>query len=89
MPLAARKRARFAITTVAPTGVEAAKETPRPVTKHSTELTAANSTTPRKDLKIRMAVRAGKITRDEISMAPIIRMPRTMVRAVRMASRVL
>ena len=70
-------------------GVEAAKETPRPVTKHKTELTAAKSTTPRKDLKSRMAVRAGKITRDEISMAPIIRIPRTMVRAVRMARRVL
>ena len=36
-----------------------------------------------------MAVSAGKITREEISMAPIIRIPSTMVRAVRMASRVL
>ena len=46
-------------------------------------------TTPRKLLKRRMAVRAGKITREEISMAPIIRMPSTMVSAVRMASSVL
>ena len=36
-----------------------------------------------------MAVSAGKITSEEISMAPIIRIPSTMVSAVRMASRVL
>ena len=39
-------------------------------------------TTPRKLFSTRMALRAGKITRLEISIAPIIRMPSTMVRAV-------
>ena len=36
-----------------------------------------------------MAVRAGKITRLEMSMAPMSRIPSTMVRAVSTASRVL
>ena len=55
----------------------------------TTDVTAAQTTTPRKLRNSRMAVRAGKITREEISMAPIIRMPSTMVSAVRTAIRVL
>ena len=49
----------------------------------------AQITTPRKLFSTRMALRAGKITRLEISMAPIIRMPSTMVRAVSTLSSVL
>ena len=60
-----------------------------PTQKHTTEVTAAQRITPRKLLNSRMAVRAGKITSEEMSIAPIIRIPSTMVRAVRMASRVL
>ena len=80
---------RLATTTVAPTGVEKAKEMVSPVQKQTTDVTAAQRITLRKLLNSRMAVSAGKITREEISMAPIIRIPSTMVRAVRIASRVL
>lgn len=45
--------------------------------KHTTDTTPEETTTPKKLLKIRMEVSAGKITRLEISMAPIIRIPRT------------
>ena len=61
----------------------------RPAQKHTTDVTAAERITPRKLRKSRMAVRAGKMMRDEISIAPIIRMPSTMVRAVKIASSVL
>ena len=45
--------------------------------------------TPRKVLHTRMDVSAGKMIRLEISSAPIMRIPRTMVTAVRTAIRVL
>ena len=80
---------RFATTTDAPTGVDRVKEATRPAQKHATDVTAAHTTTPRKLLKRRMAVRAGKMTKEEMSIAPIIRMPSTMVSAVRMERRVL
>ena len=70
-------------------GVDSVQEAMSPAQKQHTDVTAAHTTTPRKLLNSRMAVSAGKITREEISMAPIIRIPSTMVRAVRMASRVL
>ena len=82
-------KVRFAATTVAPTGVEKTKEIVKPAQKHTTEVMAEQITTPRKLLNRRMAVRAGKMIREEISMAPIIRIPSTMVRAVRMARSVL
>ena len=56
-----------------------------PAQKQTTEVTAEQRITPRKLLNSRMAVRAGKMMREEISIAPIIRIPNTMVRAVRMA----
>ena len=77
------------MTTEAPTGVDSVQEAMSPAQKQHTDVTPAQTTTPRKLLNSRMAVSAGKITREEISMAPIIRIPTTMVRAVRMASRVL
>ena len=86
---AARNTVRSDATTVAPTGVEKVKEMVSPTQKHTIEVAAAQRMTPRKLLNRRMAVRAGKITREEMSIAPIIRIPSTMVRAVRMASRVL
>mgnify|MGYP007034213890 CR=1 FL=1 len=55
--------------------------------KHTTDTTPEETTTPKKLLKIRMEVSAGKITRLEISMAPIIRIPRTIEIAVRTAIR--
>ena len=69
--------------------MDSVQEAMSPAQKQHTDVTAAHTTTPRKLLNSRMAVSAGKITREEISMAPIIRIPSTMVRAVRMASRVL
>ena len=56
-----------------------------PIKKHTTDTTPEDTTTPRKLLNTRMDVSAGKITRLEISMAPIILMPRTIVMAVRTA----
>ena len=50
---------------------------------------AASTTTPKKLFLRRMAVSAGKITRLEMSMAPMSRIPSTMVSAVSTASRVL
>ena len=49
---------------------------------------SAAITTPRKLLRMRMAVRAGKMTRLEISMAPMSRIPTTMVSAVSTDKRV-
>ena len=60
-----------------------------PATKQTTEMRAAQSTTPLKLLHTRMAERAGKIIRLEIKRAPIIRIPSTTVTAVSTASRVL
>ena len=65
MRKAAKNSVRLAQTTVAPTGVEAVKETTSPTKKHPTDVTAAEITTPRKLLNSCMAVRAGKITREE------------------------
>ena len=53
------------------------------------ESTPDTITTPLKLLKIRMAVRDGKIMRLEISMAPIILIPITIVTAVKTAIRTL
>ena len=86
---AQRNTARSAATTVAPTGVENMNEIVSPAMKHTTDVTAAQRITPRKLRNNRMAVSAGKITSEEISIAPIIRIPSTIVRAVRMARRVL
>ena len=53
------------------------------------ESTPDTITTPLKLLKSRMAVRDGKIMRLEISMAPIILIPITIVTAVKTAIRTL
>ena len=82
MTRVSRNTARFTSTTVAPTGVPHRYEPVRPAQKHTTLKPAAQSTTPLKLRRRPMAVRAGKITRLEMSMAPIRRIPRTMVSAV-------
>ena len=84
-----RNTARSVTTTDAPTGAASKKEAVSPAQKQAPDDTPAQITTPRKLLNSRMAVRAGKMIREEMSMAPIIRIPSTMVRAVRMLSRVL
>ena len=61
----------------------------RDVYKRQIESTPDTITTPLKLLKIRMAVRDGKIMRLEISMAPIILIPITIVTAVKTAIRTL
>ena len=64
---------RSAATTVAPTGVDQAKEISSPTQKHTTAVTAAQRMTPRKLLNRRMAVRAGKMTKEEINKRGLFR----------------
>ena len=47
-PHARRNSARFAATTVAPTGVDQTKDTVSPTQKHETDVTAAQRVTPKK-----------------------------------------
>lgn len=76
-------------TTVAPVGVEKKYDTISPDTKHTIEITADKTTTDLKYLHTRIAVKAGKIIRLEISRAPIILIPRTMVIDVKTAISIL
>ena len=57
--------------------------------KQTTDRIPEDHTTPRKLLNILIDVSAGKIIRLEINIAPIIRIPRTMVTAVSTAIRTL
>lgn len=56
-----------------------------PIKNDTTEMMALDMVTLLKDLKYLMEVRAGKMMRLDMSMAPIMRMPRTIVIAVSMA----
>ena len=76
---------RFAVTMLAPAGVERAKEAVSPAIKQSMESMIAQRITLKKLRKMRIADSAGKTNRLEIIMAPIRRIPMTMVRAVRTA----
>ena len=58
-----------------------------PMQKQTTDTTAELTVTEQNVVHTRMEVRAGKMIRLEISKVPIIRMPSTMVSAVKMASR--
>ena len=60
-----------------------------PRRKHTTERTAEQITTLWKVWQRRIEVSAGKISRLEIRSAPIMRMPRTVVMAVKNASSML
>lgn len=74
------------MTMLAPAGAEKKYDADRPIQKHMPERKPEQITTPRKLLNICMAVSAGKMTRLEMSIAPIILMPITIVTAVRIAS---
>ena len=76
---------KFAITTVAPVGESSMNEAIMPIIKATTETIAEVMTTAPKLLQIRRAERAGNIIRLDISIAPIIRIPTTMVTAVKTA----
>lgn len=79
----------FTATTLAPAGIEKMKDTQSPVKKHTTETIADIVTTVLNVLQTRIAVSAGKITILEMSIAPMILMPITIVIAVRSAISVL
>jgi len=76
-------------TTLAPVGVAYTYEMMTPVKKHSIETTAEQTVTLLNFLNIRIELRAGKIIRLEINNAPIMRIPSTMVRAVKKAISIL
>lgn len=80
-----RKVARSTATIVLPTGVPARTEIKRPVMEHTTETTAEHTVTERKLLKIRIAERAGKITRAEIKRDPTRFIASTMITAIMIA----
>lgn len=79
----------FTITTLAPAGVEYKKETVIPTKKHVTEIIPDEIITLLKLLKTRIDVNAGKMIKLEISIVPIIRIPRTIVIAVKKAINIL
>ena len=76
---------RFVVTMLAPAGVERANEAVIPTIKQTTERIVAQRITLKKLRKMRIADSAGKTIRLEIIMAPIRRIPMTIVRAVRTA----
>ena len=67
--------------------VENANDATIPQKKQTTETSAEEMTTPLKLRQTRMEVSAGKIIRLEINIAPIIRIPTTIVTAVSRAIR--
>ena len=76
-------------TTLAPVGVAYRYEKTTPVKKQNIETSAEQIVTFLNFLNTRMELRAGKIIRLEMSMAPIMRMPSTIVRAVKKAISIL
>ena len=78
---------KFTITTVAPVGESSINEENIPIMNAITETIAEVITTAPKLLHTRRAERAGKIIRLDISIAPIIRIPITLVTAVKTAIR--
>lgn len=74
-------------TMVEPTGVPNRIETTIPKNAHATESAAEQRMTARKLLNSRIAERAGKITRAEMSRDPTRFMARTIITAMTTASR--
>ncbi len=70
-------------------GLTYTHETPKPIIKQITAISAELTVTAKKDLHILMELTAGKIIRAEIRRAPMTFMPRTIVTAVRTAITVL
>ena len=73
---------RFATTILAPVGADHIKEATSPIKKQITESIADEIVTLRKLLNTRIDVNTGKIIRLEIIIAPIKRIPTTIVKAV-------
>ena len=73
----------FAITMLAPVGKSKSTDETMPSKKHTTDTAPEQMTTLLKVLQTLIAVRDGKITRLDIKSAPIRRMPKTMISAVR------
>ena len=69
-------------TIVGPTGVPAIMDAKIPIAVHETDKIAEQMVTDLNDLKIRIALKAGKIIKAEISKDPTKFMARTMMTAV-------
>ena len=67
---------------LAPVGVDSRNEIISPKRKSTTAVIAAATITPQKLFCKRIAIRAGKMIKLEISIAPIIRIPSVIVTAV-------
>ena len=80
-----RNIAKFATTMLAPAGVENIKEATRPIKKQIVEIIAVLMMTLKKLLKIRMELKPGKTIKLLIIIAPIRRIPITIVNAVKTA----
>jgi hypothetical protein len=83
------KQIAFIATTLAPVGVSKIYAPTKPIKKLSVDTTAEHITTPRKLRKKRIAVSDGNMRSDEIRIAPISRIPTTIVTAVRIETTVL
>ena len=70
---------------LAPAGVENIKEATRPIKKQIVEIIAVLMMTLKKLLKIRMELKPGKTIKLLIIIAPISRIPITIVNAVKTA----
>ena len=79
----------FAITILAPVGVSRNTDAKMPRIKHTTDTTPEQITTLLKVLHTLIEVSDGKIIRLDIKSAPISLMPRTIITAVRTATRAL
>ena len=76
-------------TILAPVGVESINEDTTPTNTEKIAIQAEHKITLLNDLQIRIAVSGGKITKLEINNAPIIRIPKTIVIAVKKAINIL
>ena len=83
------KAMMFIITIVAPVGVSNSYEASIPAKKHVSDTQAEHIVTLLKHLHNRIEVSAGNIIRLEIKSAPIMRIPSTIVIAVKNASSML
>ena len=91
MPATAKitKQIAFTATTLAPVGVSKIYAPTKPTIKLRVDTAAEHITTPRKLRKKRIEVSDGNMSSEEIRIAPIRRIPITIVTAVRMATTVL
>ena len=84
------KQTMFAATILAPVGMFSIRiEAEIPIRKQTTETIPETITTRLKVLHMHIAVSDGKITRLDMRSAPIRRIPITIIRAVRTATRAL